>query len=169
MWDIQNKERTEYLTASLMDSLHHLAELAKGGGLKYLLWEPMPVPRERPCAIDQAKALYERANRGAAVPIFYCIDWGHQCTYSATGRDRDPYSWIRELAPLSPVMHVQQTDGKMDRHWPFTRQFNQLEAIEQSGAREAILMLEIIHPFETKETQVLDDLKETVEYWKKYL
>ncbi len=76
------------------------------------------------------------------------------------------------------MIHVQQTDGKMDRHWPFTRQFNQqgiihpqkaLEAIEQSGAREAILMLEIIHPFETEETQVLDDLKETVEYWKKYL
>jgi len=178
MWDIQNKERTEQLTASLMDSLHHLAELAKLEGLKYLLWEPMPVPRERPCTIDQAKALYEKANRDAPVPIFYCIDWGHQCTYNATGRDRDPYSWLRELAHLSPVMHVQQTDGKMDRHWPFTRQYNQqgiiqpqraLEAIEQSGAKEVILMLEIIHPFETEEAQVLADLKETVEYWKQYL
>ncbi|HID94816.1 MAG TPA: sugar phosphate isomerase/epimerase [Candidatus Latescibacteria bacterium] len=178
MWDFQDDLRRECLTEALIESLHHLAELVKIEGQRYFLWEPMPVPRERPCTIDDAKRLYEKVNDGAAVPIVYCIDWGHQCTYSATGKDRDTYAWLEELSPMSPVMHVQQTDGKADCHWPFTKEFNNkgiiepgraLDAIARSGVKEVVLMLEIIHPFEAEESKVLDDLKESVEYWKKYL
>ena len=34
-------------------------------------------------------------------------------------RDGDVYEWLRELAPYSPVIHLQQTDGKRSAHLPF--------------------------------------------------
>ncbi len=178
MRDFENTTKKEYLMDSLMEALVHLSFLGKQKGLKFLLWEPMPVPREAPCTIDEAKRLYELANRNTQIPIKFCLDLGHQCTYSIRGKDRDTYAWLKELAPFSPVIHIQQTDGKMDRHWPFTKEYNKvgiidppriIEAIEDSGAKETTLLFEIIHAPETNENKVLEDLKESVEYWRKYL
>lgn len=72
----------------------------------------------------------------------------------------------------------QQTDGIHDYHWPFTRHYNQkgiidvkkvIEAIEESSVKEEMLILEIIHPFEAKEDDVIEDFIETCRYWRKYL
>jgi len=176
--DYGNEERRGYLIASLIDSLQHLSQLAYEKGQKFFLWEPMPVPREPPCNIADAKSLYRRVNRGAAVPINFCMDTGHQCAYTESGKDRDTYEWVREIGPMSPVMHVQQTDGEMDRHWPFTPEFNGkgmikaeslIKAIDESGASEVTLILEIIHAFEEREEKVLEDLQKSVAYWKEYV
>ena len=124
------------------------------------------------------RELYDKVNRGASVPVGFCIDTGHRCTLSESEGDLDIYQWVRELGDLSPVIHLQQTDGKMDRHWPFTPEFNRLgiieaerliDEIENSGAKEVILVLEIIHPFEEKEKKVLEELGKSVDYWKDYV
>ena len=176
--DFNHSSRKKYLTQCLVDSLQYLSQVAKREGLSYLLWETMPVPRERPITISEAKELYGLVNEKSVLPIHYCLDVGHQCAYSAKGDDKSPYAWIKELAPQSPVIHIQQTDGEGDRHWPFTSQYNKkgiivpskiLEAIEYSGADQVTLMLEIVHPFEAQETDVKSDLKESVDYWRKYL
>lgn len=82
-------------------------------------------------------------------------------------------AWVRVS-----VIHLQQTDGKGDGHWPFTERCNEvgvvtparvIDAIEDSGARELCLFLEIVHPFEAQERQVLADLRASVEYWKEAL
>ena len=62
------------------------------------------------------------------------------------------------------------------RHGPFTEALNRpggriraekvLEALEGSGAQEAILILEVIHAFEADEKQVLEEMQAGVEYWK---
>jgi len=178
MDDLRHSERKKYLMQHLIDSLQHLSQIGSKEGLSYLLWEPMPVPRERPITISEAKDLYDKVNEKSALPIYYCLDVGHQCTYSVRGKDRSPYAWIKELAPQSPVIHIQQTDGKGDRHWPFTFKYNKkgiivpskiLEAIECSGADQVTLILEVVHPFEAEETKIKTDLKESVEYWKKFL
>ena len=39
-------------------------------------------------------------------------------------RDCDVYEWLRELAPYSPVIHLQQTDGKRSAHLPFNETNN---------------------------------------------
>ena len=45
-----------------------------------------------------------------------------------------------------------------------------LEAIEKSGVREVLLVIEVFHSFfEPAEYEVLDDLKESVAYWKRWL
>jgi len=178
MDDLNDAKRKEYLTQCLIDSLQYLSQIGKKEDLSYLLWEPMPIPRERPITISEAKDLYDKVNEKSALPIYYCLDVGHQCTYSVRGKDKSPYAWIKELAPQSPIIHIQQTDGKGDRHWPFTSEYSKkgiivpskiLEAIEYSGANQVTLILEIVHSFEAEETKIISDLKESVECWRKFL
>jgi hypothetical protein len=176
--DYKDETRRDFLLTSLVDSLQHLSRMASDLGQKFFLWEPMPVPREPPCRIADAKDLYRRVNSSSGVPIFFCMDTGHQCTYTESGKDLDTYAWVEEIAPMSPVMHVQQTDGSMDRHWPFTSEYNEkgiikgknlVESIESSGASEVSLVLEIIHAFEESEEKVLQDLDKSVAYWKEFI
>jgi len=176
--DFADAERRRNIMAILIESLWHLSSLAAGEGLSMLLWEPMPLLREPPCTIEGSVQLLQKANENSKVPIKLTIDTGHQCTVGVKKQDNDVYAWLRELAADSPVVHVQQTDGKGDRHWPFTKEYNRIgvieperviDAIEDSGAREVYLMLEVIHPFEAEETKVIEDLKTSANYWKTYI
>lgn len=174
-----NVERRERMVKCIIDSIADLSHLARRYGLKMLLWEPMPLPREPPHTIDEAKSLLREVEKKARIPVRLCIDLGHACSWDIKeGRDRDLYAWLEELAQLSPAIHVQQTDGKADRHWPFTKEYNErgivkpdkvLEAIDRSGASEVFLFLEVIHPFEACDEKVLRDLKESVKYWMEYV
>jgi sugar phosphate isomerase/epimerase len=134
----------------------------------------MPILREPPCTIKGAKEVLKKINKRSKIPIKLAIDTGHQCTIGAKGEDNDVYAWLRALASESPVIHIQQTDGKGDRHWPFTKEYNEvgiiepdkvIRAIDESGAKEVYLMLEIIHAFEESEERVLSDLRESFRYW----
>ncbi len=44
-----------------------------------------------------------------------------------------------------------------------------LEAIERSRTEQVTLILEVVHPFEAEETKIKNDLKESVDYWRKFL
>ncbi|MGQ9514759.1 MAG: sugar phosphate isomerase/epimerase family protein [Thermoproteota archaeon] len=173
--DFGDDGRRSYLESFLIESLQYLSSLAFREGQKFFLWEPMPLSREQPCTIAGAKELHTKANRSSKLPIKFCIDVGHQCAWNVKDKDLDPYAWLRELAPESPVIHIQQTDGKGDRHWPFTDEYNRkgiidakklLDAIDSSGAKDVTLILEIIHASEEKEAKVLQDLKESAKYWR---
>jgi len=171
--------RRERVLEEIVSLVASLTSIARRAGLKMLLWEPMPVPREPPHTIREAKDILKKLDSRSRIPVRLCIDLGHACAWHyEEERDLDPYAWLRELAPLSPAMHVQQTDGKADRHWPFTDEYNRLgiirpdkvlEAIDESGASEVLLFLEIIHPFEARDDKVLEDLKRSVEYWRDYV
>lgn len=177
--DWENPQRKEQLTQELMETWHHFSRLAKEEGLDYLMFEPMSVPREMPCTMAETEDLYERMNEGAALPIKLCMDIGHGAAVSGTPQDRDPYAWVRRFASRTPVIHIQQTDGKSSKHWPFTEEYNKrgiieaprvIEAIEDSGAEEVLLVIEVFHSFfEPMEYKVLDDLKISVDYWRRYI
>jgi len=176
--DFTNIDRQRYLENVLVENLQYLSSLAAQEDLEMLLWEPMPLLREPPCTIMDSKILLKRVNEKSKIPIRLAIDTGHQCTVGVEGRDNDVYAWLRELASESPVIHVQQTDGKGDRHWPFTEEYNKIgkikpdkviNAIDETKAKEIYLMLEIIHPFEAEEGKILEDLKASVNYWKEYV
>ncbi|HUJ76152.1 MAG TPA: TIM barrel protein, partial [bacterium] len=176
--DFQDSRRREYLLDFLIEALVQLSFRARQEGIQCLLWEPMPILREAPATIRDAVQLHERANKRAAVPIQFCLDLGHQCAVGASGEDRDPYAWLRQIGTLCPCIHLQQTDGKGDRHWPFTAECNRqgiirpaevLEALDKSGARDTSLMFEIIHAFEADESQVIADIAESAAYWQSHI
>lgn len=173
------KKRKE-LESFLSSSVEHLTLIAAQAGQKLFLIEPMPVAREiMPCTISETQHLLKSFNDVAHLPVKLNIDVGHSCgSETESSCDTNPYSWVEQLGQESPVIHIQQTDGSHDCHWPFTEKYNKIglikpdkliQAIDKSGAEEVILVLEAIHPFETRDSQVLEDIKASIKYWKQYI
>jgi len=178
MRDYQDPSKRESLMEALVEGMQAFARYAAAQNLRFLLWEPAPIGREMLIHLDEARKLHERLNRNVPIPIHFLLDVGHQCSYEVTGKDRDTYLWLREAGALSPVVHLQQTDGAWDRHWCFTRARNAegvvkmdkvIKALEESGAEEVYLFPELIHPFEFEEEKLLEELDETYEYLKQYV
>lgn len=176
--DYADCHRRDYLTQYALDALRWLSTLAKNLGLEFFLWEPMAVEREIPFTLAECEEMLERINGVSAIPFRLCLDVGHQCTISHVSDEADPYLWLRKLGRMTEVIHLQQTDGKADHHWPFTEEYNAVgiikpscvvEAINESGADSVTMVLEVIHSPETPDDQVLDDVARSVEYWAEYL
>ncbi len=103
--------------------------------------------------------------------------------------DADTYQWIRELACYSPIVHLQQTDGKTSAHWPFTEEFNQrgiitgrkvLNAISDSyksmdqslgfpGVEKIYLTIEVFSSTSDIPANIIERMKKTVDYWRKFV
>lgn len=73
---------------------------------------------------------------------------------------------------LTSVIHLQQTDGKADHHWPFTPEFNRVGCIEPKEVLDVVsssplphvdLVLEILHPSEAPDSVVLNDLRTSID------
>jgi D-erythrulose 1-phosphate 3-epimerase len=157
-----------------VETVRRLADHAAARGLSFLMWETMPVEREFPSRLDEAEELVSRL-AGTAVPVELCLDLGHMCTHGATGADRDPFAWLERLGAHSRCVHLQQTDGEMDRHWPFTEAFNAqgivqadrvLDLVRAFDRAEVELMLEPMFAFEAPDDEVLAALGDSVAFWK---
>jgi D-erythrulose 1-phosphate 3-epimerase len=172
--DYADPRRREHVRQAVVDSVRSLARTAAARGLRYLLWEPMPVPREVPHTPDEAVALLAEVNDGTnAVPVRLCLDLGHCCAWDVDPKG-DPHAWLAELLPWTAVIHLQQTDGRGDHHWPFTREFAAAGIVEprrvvdiarRSPLETVDLFLEICHAHETPDDRVVDDLKASVDAW----
>lgn len=177
--DYRDRGRRSYIESILIDSLRSLSYRALDLGLKSILVEPMPVPREIPSTISEAEYLMAEVSRDPKASVKLCIDLGHACNPEApTPEDRDPYEWVRRLARYTPCIHVQQTDGRADRHWPFIEEYNRvgiiqpsklISALDEGGAGRVYLFLEVIHPFEYPDDRVLEELRESSRYWREYV
>ncbi len=174
--DFEDRARRAALWRHLQEALANLAACARQAGLAALMVENLASARE-PSTIAAIRSLLRRGD-GHHVPVLACIDVGHQCVPGSSGDDADPYAWLRRLAPSAAVIQLQQSDAAADRHWPFTTETNSmgrieapkvLRAIEASGAAEAVLILEIIHPSEVADDAVLADLRASADYWLRHL
>jgi len=176
---VRPRER-KFLLQCIFEAYEHLSQIASEEGLEFMMLEQMYLPSEKPYTLEEAEEFYQKLNNTSAVPIYLTIDVGHACclNYTHKEEDADPYEWLRRFAHISPVIHIQQTNGKESQHRPFTKIYNQvgvitpekvIRAIERSGSKENYLMLEIFFPLTVREKQVVDDLKETVAYWRKYV
>ena len=176
--DATNQERKQMLLHELQERLSALSYYAMGKGLSHLLFENMAVTREWGHSIEEAQWL-TNLNTNGGVPLVLCLDVGHPCALH-TGTASDDYlAWFASPWPHLPVVHLQQTDNTGDHHWPFTRNYNARGMIKVEYIIEAIqpwlmigdvyLFLEPIHPFEAEDNVVLDELRESVEYWQEAL
>lgn len=175
MRDAKDPQRKAERLASWAADLQELAQVAKDKGLESLLVENMAVWREPPTSIEEALAL---SKLKTAVPIQITIDVGHMVVLGRSGEDRDPYAWLKKVAPHAGVIHLQQSNDRYDLHQPFTPETNRtgriepkkvIEAIKASGVEKAVLMFEIFHAFEEDEQKVLADIRMSVGQWKEAL
>jgi sugar phosphate isomerase/epimerase len=176
--DAMNEQRKQTLLRELEERLTALARYAAQHGLSHLLFENMAVTREWGHTIEEAQQL-ANMDTGGGVPLVLCLDVGHPCALH-TGTASDDYlAWFAQPWSHRPIVHLQQTDHTGDHHWPFTRKYNAqgmvraediLQAIEPWLATgDVFLFLEPIHPFEADDNVVLDELRESVDYWREAL
>lgn len=174
--DFRDPARRALLQRRLVSDLEILSRQAKSDGLSELLVENLAAARE-PSTMQQITDLVRDADAEHA-GIKLCLDVGHQCVPGTTGEERDPYAWLRELGHLAPIVQLQQSDATADHHWPFTAEMNALgrieaqavlEALEDSGATEVVLILEIVPAFEADDDEVLDGLVASANYWRSAL
>jgi D-erythrulose 1-phosphate 3-epimerase len=159
--------------SGLRRDLAEVASHARAAGLEYLLVENMAALRE-PSTIESVEQLLTGGD-AAHVPIRLCLDVGHQCVPGTTGADRDPYAWLRHFGGRLAEVQLQQSDGLADHHWPFTPQRNAggriepgrvLDTLADSGAEDALLVLEVIPAWEEDDGQVIAGLRSSVAAWK---
>jgi D-erythrulose 1-phosphate 3-epimerase len=107
----------------------------------------------------------------------------------AQNEDGDTYAWMRRLAPWSPIVHLQQTDGAKSAHWPFTAEFNAqgiitgerlLSAVAAGYRRpqpadlppaveDIYLTLEIFSSTADTPQAIRQRLAESVAYWRQFV
>ena len=107
----------------------------------------------------------------------------------AAGRDCELYGWLEELGCYSPVVHLQQTNGKSSSHLPFTSACNEtgivhplkvLQAIARSYEKdprpgmpprssEIYLTFEIFPHTTDRRRDILPGLAESVRYWRQWV
>lgn len=176
--DAASAVRKQALVQELQERLQALSRYAAQRGLQFLLFENMAVPREWGYSIEEAQSLVSLVAAGG-VPIILCLDVGHPCALH-TGTVSDDYlAWLAHPWPRTPVVHLQQTDRSGDHHWPFTPEYNDKGIVRAASVLNAVrqwpddadvyLFLEPIHPFEADDASVLDDLRQSVQYWRSAL
>jgi sugar phosphate isomerase/epimerase len=174
--DARDPDRIQLLVHELHTRLRSLARYAARKGLQFFLFENMAVEREWGHSIEQAKSLAGPVETG--VPLMLCLDVGHPGALRTGSASDDHLAWLREEWPHPPVIHLQQSDRTGDHHWPFTPGHNRagtihagsiLEIVRNWRAEDVYLFLELIHPFEAQDAGVLQDLRESVHYWREAL
>ncbi|HEY65212.1 MAG TPA: TIM barrel protein [Caldilineae bacterium] len=195
---LSDPQRTREAIERLYDTFRELCEIAAQKGLTALYNEQMYIPSEVPWTMEQAFQYLEAVNGAPQlaprVPLYLTIDVGHQAGmhYGATGDDLDYTAWLRALAPVSEVIHLQQTTPDGSHHWPFTEEYNKRGHIEIQKVLDAIkwahehwpenrlngvmepvqqhfLIAEIIPGSTTTEERLLRELKETARYLRQFV
>ena len=159
-----------------VDAWRELSEYGASLGLKYLIFEPMSVPREVAETIAATQEILERCIEGFAIPMLLCLDVDHGDLQSANPDDTDPHAWIRAFGKVSPCVHIKQSLRDKGGHYPFTAEYNTrgkiipnevLNTMREAGVSECTLLLEISHRERwPSDYTVVADLKESVEYWR---
>jgi|SRR5271157_1416599 len=176
--DYANPDRFNFLMEEFVKGMQHFAKHAASHNQKFIFFEPSTLGREGLVHLDQAKRLFDRFNNDSSIPIYLMLDVGHQCGIEAQGKDRDPYKWLEEYGQLSPIVHIQQTDGEADHHWSFTKEHNAqgiikfdkvLNSLEKSGLKEVWIFPEFFYGTDIDDSKLLDEIDESFEYIKGYI
>jgi len=156
-----------------------LSKYAKQQGLKYLIWEPMSVKREMGDTIYSTQQLHKELNVKAKIPILLNLDVDHGNNSSSNKDDFNPYKWIQKLGHLSPAIHLKQKTKDIFSHKPFIKKYNKIGIIKPKKIIKELNKLDIeevtlYFEFSFREREPYDsrsikDIKESVNYWKKYL
>lgn len=177
--DLKDESRREYITYEAIKSWQEIAAYAKERGLAYLTWEPMSIAREFGETLDKTAILHERINQGSPLPIKLCLDVDHGDVSSLNPNDTNPYAWIERFAYDSPIIHIKQSRKDKGGHYPFISEHNKegriqgtkiIDHLQKYGTDDTLLLLELsFREREPDESNVLEHLKESVDFWKPFI
>lgn len=107
----------------------------------------------------------------------------------AQPEDGNIWKWTEVLGKYSPIVHLQQTDGKSSPHWPFSKKYNAkgvasgekllqslgaaFEQLDEDGMPEAVdevvLTLEPFVGTAANPYDAIDDIAESITYWRSFI
>lgn len=153
----------------LVDDLILLSRYGAQKGLKQLYLEPTPVQTEIPCTALEAGILMEQLSGKTQIPVGLVLDWGHVLCPSFNEEPADMNYWLSACKGYVGACHIQQCDGKGDRHWGFTRQGIVTpemirSVLENPDASGIIHYLEYCPAFETPGEEVIKEIRDSVKY-----
>lgn len=147
-------------------------------------------PLERWLGPATAYALYDSADGANASTVSAMQKEFDKYPYMfAEKADSDTYRWLSNLGDMSPIIHLQQTNGVSSSHLPFTPECNAkgiikgekvLRAIAEAYSQkrdadmpeqcnEITLTLEMFTGMAAINRSALENLKITVEYWRRFI
>lgn len=130
-----------------------------------------------------------RTTRQTAIELLNAYIEGNPHLF-ATPPDGDPYTWLRELAGWSPIVHLQQTDGRSSAHLPFTEAENARGIISGEAVLTAIrdhyagasddpalpprvadiyLTIEVFSSTAEKPAEIRNKLAASADYWRRFV
>jgi D-erythrulose 1-phosphate 3-epimerase len=173
--DSRDPEVRRRLYKELLDYLAKLSLYAKDKGLKKILIEPTPLSTEIPSTPEESNALMADLKGNTAIPIALVVDWGH-AVFKPLLKDRARVDiWIEQCAEYIDSYHLQQSDGKMDCHWSFSKKgiFDE-EMIRRLCTNpkvpiDTIGFLELLFPFEMTNVDVMKEVKYSLDYLSRFL
>jgi D-erythrulose 1-phosphate 3-epimerase len=174
--DHDDPQRYRAIMDAALSCWREVAEHARLKGLAYLFWEPMSVSRELGHTLKATQDLQDWINAAKLpIPLLPMVDIDHGDVTSSNPRDIDPYSWAKDFAAQSPIIHIKQSTMNKGGHWPFTAHYNAdgritpdklLHALRTGGGSDNELCLELaFREREPTDRNVVAALKESVEYW----
>ncbi len=167
--DARDPQRREFIYREALEAMRELAHYGKERGLKEIHVEPTPVFAEIPYNIEESQRLMEDL-KGTEIPVKLLLDWGHALYEPLLKEEADIDRWFKELAPFVGSIHLQQTDGKWDRHWDFTHKDGIVtpelmkRATREAGLDGVVQYLEVVTIYEDDDDHVYEGMKKTCEY-----
>ena len=170
--DYDNKNKKYELYNELIENIAELSVYAKMKGLKKILVEPTPLSNEIPNSPDDSLQLMKDFEKIASIPIMLLIDLGHALYKPLLKENADIVKWINICRDYIDSLHIQQTDGVLDRHWGFSQNGivdqNVFKNINNLLGEKIIGYLELIFPFEMNREEVMKEVKYSIEYISQY-
>ena len=116
--DVGHMSGQQHFLKPTGDSIEKAFLEAKENKLSHRLW----------LGLDASRALFDRAAKGNLAldtAIEQILQNAEKTPYLfAEETDGDPYHWLKQVGCYSPIVHLQQNDGKSSPHWPFDEQHN---------------------------------------------
>ena len=172
--DARNPERREDLYKEMLQYIRKLAEYGKTRGLKEIHIEATPLITEFPHS-PQVSIQMMKDLEGTEIQVKLLIDWGHALYKPLLKEEADINLWFQKCAPYIGSIHLQQTDGLLDRHWDFTHKDGIItpelikDAVKKANLENITQYLEVVTIFEEDDDKVYEGMKKTMDYLHKEL
>jgi len=171
--DARNEEKRSELYQIMLDYLRQLAAYGEERGLQEIHIEATPLWTEFPHSPEVSVQMMKDLE-GTAIPVKLLIDWGHALYKPLLKAEADMELWLKKCAPYVGSIHLQQTDGMLDRHWDFTKEGIVTpeyikRAVSASGLEETPQYLEVVTIFEEEDDAVYEGIRKTMDYLRQEL